>query len=276
MPRFNRVSDTPIVTIGEPRELNPPDETRRREEFKRLIRGYKRSDSINVLSLAVEDQAFYCKTLVKGVFEMVGVDHNKHTPCYQACVEKCVLTRVLEAQNWSGWGGYRDFTMKLSEIARHTMFFKVVHIMNAPSVVAAIAVKKLRHVDTNGKDDVSSLLTKAKTFEYAHASIQVWKPTHKVIRTDRPYDGLPLVDNEVTTLDEDRASTEDGDEDIEVLSMADVQQTRNQAQLMLEVQQFEEPRARPRTPTPPPPIVRKTEVTMTRQYNHTPCTLQGM
>ncbi|UKZ82970.1 hypothetical protein TrVFT333_010771 [Trichoderma virens FT-333] len=92
MPRFNRVSDNPIVTIGEPRELNPPGEMRQREEYKRLI--------------------------------------FRHQPA--------------EARRM------------------------------------------------------------------------------KIFRTDRPYDEPPLVD-EVTTLHEDRAGTEDGDEDIEVISMADVQ-----------------------------------------------------
>ncbi|KAH6603442.1 hypothetical protein Trco_008217 [Trichoderma cornu-damae] len=55
----------------------------------------------------------YCEVLVKGVFQMIGVDHTNHLPCYYTCVKKCVQTGVLKATTWSSWGGYRDVSVEV-------------------------------------------------------------------------------------------------------------------------------------------------------------------
>ncbi|KAL7940109.1 hypothetical protein V8C42DRAFT_349752 [Trichoderma barbatum] len=161
--------------------------------------------------------------------------------------KKCVSTGVMRTQQWSKRGGYRDFTDKLEVIDRRTKYYKRLHIMNAPSVVVAIAIEKLRHVDTNGKDNVTGQLI-------------------KIIRTNHVYEETDLADDTIILIEDATDLPVNEDAAIfDFISMDEVTQTRNQAQFMLEVQQFDNPFASPRTPTPPPPIMRTTKLSITRE-----------
>lgn len=47
-------------------------------------------------------------------------------------------------------------------------------MLNAASVVAAIAVKELRKITTDGKDEATAAMLDIKACEYAHVSIKNW------------------------------------------------------------------------------------------------------
>ncbi|PNP59796.1 hypothetical protein THARTR1_00675 [Trichoderma harzianum] len=68
------------------------------------------------------------------------------------------------------------------------------------------------------------------------------------MRTDLPYEGLPLMDEQDAVRE--TAIEELDDDGVDDLSMEDGHQTDNH-----KVQQFDYPRAYPREPTPPVPII---------------------
>ncbi|KAH6603966.1 hypothetical protein Trco_007412 [Trichoderma cornu-damae] len=264
------------------------------DEFKKLEKGYQGQDAVNIATLSREDEMAYCEVLVKGVFQMIGVDHTDHLPCYFTCVKKCVQTGVLKATTWSSWGGYRDVAQKVKQLARQTDSTGRFHILNAPSVVAAIAVKRMRKMETDGTDFITTLLLRYKVFEFAHLSVLCFElyPDNKIIPTNqvRPAPSMTLageepsttVDSEETTIadatmmpelntsaadEPDTPEPNDGSENIvtlEPIAMTADDDHRNVAGLMLICQQHEAPGTRRRTTPPPPPVVVTTKMTITR------------
>ncbi|KAL6886877.1 hypothetical protein GGI43DRAFT_417978 [Trichoderma evansii] len=73
----------------------------------------------------------------------------------------------------------------IEEKTRQTEFY---HIFPATSVVAAIAVKRLRQIVTDAKDIVTAQYLHYKTFELAHVSIRHFMEARQcLIQTDLPY-----------------------------------------------------------------------------------------
>ncbi|KAL6789854.1 hypothetical protein J3E68DRAFT_88245 [Trichoderma sp. SZMC 28012] len=89
---------------------------------------------------------------------MIGLEKEDHRDCYVACINRCISTHAPKATKWSQWGGYRDFCEKLKQAVDLTKEHSVRYTLNSPIVIAAIAVKILQNVDTNGRDAITGLL----------------------------------------------------------------------------------------------------------------------
>ncbi|KAF3067741.1 hypothetical protein CFAM422_008352 [Trichoderma lentiforme] len=89
---------------------------------------------------------------------MIGLEKEDHRDCYVACINKCISTHTPKATKWSQWGRYRDFCGKLKQAVDFTKEYHVRYILNASTVIAAIAVKILRNVDTNRRNAITGLL----------------------------------------------------------------------------------------------------------------------
>lgn len=89
---------------------------------------------------------------------MISLEKENHRDCYVACINKCISIHAPKATKWSQWDGYRDFCEKLKQAVDLTKEHRVRYILNSPTVIAAIALKILRNVDTNGRDVITGLL----------------------------------------------------------------------------------------------------------------------
>ncbi|KAM0259361.1 hypothetical protein ACHAQJ_003393 [Trichoderma viride] len=281
MPRKRKDIPNPIVTLDRPRKAFRDLPGAHHASLRKPQNGYTGSDAVNLETMTEADERAYCETLVQGVFTLVGLDYQNYTACYNACVSKCMETSVAKAQTWSGWSGYRDVCQKMKKIAELTQRTEKYHILPATSVVAAIAVKRFRRIETDGKNMTTNYLIEYKTFEYAHLSIKNYTASGPFILVlDQQYIKSGAVrqyekDKEANTQDleteEEDSHDEMSDDDEDDLPLirdtktTDQGGVMNQAGIMLEVQQFEAKHARPREPCPPADITVTTSLKVTRQ-----------
>ncbi|KAK4075159.1 uncharacterized protein Triagg1_4823 [Trichoderma aggressivum f. europaeum] len=156
--------------------------------YMRLMKGYRGQDSADYSNVTPEQEREYCKAVVEKVFQLCAIERSDNEDCYNACVDKCVSTGVLRAKVWEEWGGYPDLSQKMARIAALTNQTGVYHLLDAETVVAAIAVKMNRTLKINGNDNVTTLLLKYKVFGLAHVSAKAWHiGDTKIIRTNKPY-----------------------------------------------------------------------------------------
>ncbi|KAL6884172.1 hypothetical protein HDV57DRAFT_516607 [Trichoderma longibrachiatum] len=104
-----------------------------------------------------EQYLIHCKHLVEGVFRIIDMNHEDYPDCYAACVEKAVNTKILNVRNWSSWGGgggYRHFRELVIDAAAYISETNEVHLPNTPSMVAAMAIRKLRCFEPSKDDDL--------------------------------------------------------------------------------------------------------------------------
>ncbi|KAL6787333.1 hypothetical protein J3E68DRAFT_445180 [Trichoderma sp. SZMC 28012] len=259
-------TSNPTVRVSAPKDHPWPTKNEDvQAEYKKLRKGYAGEDAINYLTLQKDQERQLCEVLVKDLFSLIDVDVNDHFACFTACVDKCVATKVVRATLWSTWGGYRDFTVKLKEIAARTTYFKTYYIMPAPTVVAAAAVKKLRNVDTDGRDDTTALIDGCKVFEFAAASVEVWHSGQKAnIRTNHPYNGAKLVDDKALAALTGNTQLETDDDDVEFVRTSELAETRNRLPAMHVTMQLDQPWATMRSPSPEPPLMREVKYTLRR------------
>ncbi|KAL6907384.1 hypothetical protein GGI43DRAFT_380886 [Trichoderma evansii] len=174
-------SENPIIEIAKPLEGYMSDEEWHRE-WKKLM-------------------DIWYTALVTNVFKLIGLDPKDHVSCFHASVAKCKSTNVLTAETWSGWGGYEDVKEKMRYIARRTEATGRYHILNATSVVAAIAIKSMRRINTTGNDEVTLSLIKYKTFHFAAESVKSYTKTNTpIIQTNQPYPRPTPPSDIVTTV----------------------------------------------------------------------------
>lgn len=134
-------------------------------------------------------------------------------------------------------------------IVRRTEATGRYHILNAPSVVAAIAVKNMRRIVTNGKNKVTISMIKYHTFDFAAESVKNYTRTNKpIIQTNQPYPRAGDTDQAAAG-----ESIQEPDE-LEKQMVSDIIcvekyfMSKNQAGLMLQGREFEAPYAKPRHP----------------------------
>ncbi|PTB70830.1 hypothetical protein BBK36DRAFT_692 [Trichoderma citrinoviride] len=189
----------------------------------------------------VDDLDDVHRTLVKGAFALIGLDYDDYRQCYNACVDKCGGTGVLTATVWSKWGCYKGFKEKIEKVAQLTEQTGNYHIMDAPTVLCAIMVRKLRLIKPEKDDTASPMILKYKAFVFAHASVMNWKPNdHKVRPTNQVYKVIQQSGPASVNL-----TDTESDDSVEVdMSVP------NQADVLLRCQ------AKPREP-PPGPIFKK-------------------
>lgn len=141
-----------------------------------------------VMAFTAKERDDWIELLVKAVFRKEGMNWEQHKQCYEACKAKCTETRVLDAQNWSQWGGSRDVKQKLEEIEDLSEVDGILYILPAPSLIATIIVKYLRRVQTKGHNDDASLrLKNLKQFDYLQVAIRNYKTGIKYIASDVSY-----------------------------------------------------------------------------------------
>ncbi|KAL6789838.1 hypothetical protein J3E68DRAFT_412481 [Trichoderma sp. SZMC 28012] len=190
--------------------------------------------------------------LVTGVFHLIQVDPAEHQACFRKCVDKCVATGVLQAQNWLQWGGYNDLSFEMHTLARATRLTDDVHILDAPSVVAAIAFVMRRNAEGMGNDPLIALLINLNTFHYAHTSVEHWRAnagSGAIIRTTERYRGIILDGGVVINLDAEPVRAAGVRQPVTVVNetLVPVDHTvRNMAQFKLNMLQFDIPHSRPR------------------------------
>lgn len=159
-------SENPVIEIEKPLEDAMSDEEWHRE-WQSLNEHHNEPDANDIDNMSPQAVDDYYTEVVTGLFKLIDVDPKEHVSCFHACVAKCKSTNVLTAETWSGWGGYRDVKEEMRYIVRRTEATGRYHILNAPSVVAAIAVKNMRRIVTNGKNKVTISMIKYHTFDFA-------------------------------------------------------------------------------------------------------------
>ncbi|PKK48654.1 hypothetical protein CI102_6585, partial [Trichoderma harzianum] len=131
---------------------------RENERYKRLVKDYGGDDAINLATISKDQERDFSRLLVRGIFKMISLEKENHRDCYVACINKCISIHAPKATRWSQWDGYRDFCEKLKQAVDLTKEHRVRYILNSPTVIAAIALKILQNVDTNGRDVITGLL----------------------------------------------------------------------------------------------------------------------
>ncbi|KAM6476888.1 hypothetical protein HDV62DRAFT_238868 [Trichoderma sp. SZMC 28011] len=246
--------ENPIVTIDAPHD--PEQERLENEQYAKLMMSCGPPSIRGLENLSKQQYEMCCEALVANVFRLIETDPADHQACFRKCVDKCVTTRVLHAPNWLQWGGYKDLSIEMHQLAKATRRTGQVHILNAPSVIAAITVIGVRSIEVVGNDDLTALLINLKTFQYAHSSVEYWSADAgfgAIIHTTEAYVGPRLEGGLVIDLDTEPAIGQAA----AVINAKPVPvkiSTKNNAQLMLEMRQFEIPYSRPRTPSPAPSI----------------------
>ncbi|KAM0523808.1 hypothetical protein ACHAPE_001060 [Trichoderma viride] len=151
----------------------------------------------------------------------------------------------------------------MSEILTLSESSGYLHSLNAPIVVAAIAVKRLRRLETLGGDPVTIQMLHLKTFDFAQVAIENYDPTFKFIGTDLPYRNemtLSQVSERTKkkrkqdTKQRQKGENGNGLEKMEIgilyVDNADCYMVNNKAGVMLEMQQFEATDSKPKEQTP--------------------------
>lgn len=245
--------ENPIVTIDVPPELDPEQERLENDQYAKPTRGYGDLSASDFESLSKEEQELRYQDLVTGVFHLIQVDPAEHQACFRKCVDKCVATGVLQAQNWLQWGGYNDLSFEMLTLARATQLTDRLHILDAPSVVAAIAFIMRRNAEGMGNDYLIALLINLNTFHYAHTSVEHWRAnagSGAIIRTTERYLGVILDGGVAINLDDEPVRAAGVGQTVTVINETPVSvdhTVRNIAQFKLNMLQFDVPHSRPRT-----------------------------
>ncbi|KAK4060731.1 uncharacterized protein Triagg1_10668 [Trichoderma aggressivum f. europaeum] len=245
--------ENPIVTINVPPDSDPEQVRLKNETYIKPKGGYGGASASYFEGISKEEQEMRYQLLVTRVFHLIDVDPAEHQACFRKCVDKCVSTGVLQAQNWLQWGGYNDLSFEMHTIARATQLTGQVHILDAPSVVAAIAFITRRNAEGMGNDYLISLLINLNTFHYAHTSVEHWREeadSGAIIRTTERYRGLILDGGVVINLDAEPVSSAGVGKTVTTINTTPVSvdhTVRNIAQFKLNMLQFDIPHSRPRT-----------------------------
>ncbi|KAL7962329.1 hypothetical protein V8C34DRAFT_325205 [Trichoderma compactum] len=219
--------ENPIVTIDAPRDLDPEQERLENEQYAEPMIGYRPPGARDFEGISKRGQEVRCQMLVASAFRMIKTDPADHRACFRKCVDKCVTTG----------GGYKDLSVEMHQLAKATQRTGQVHILNAPSVIAAIAVIRLRNMEIVGNDDLTALLINLKTFQYAHSSVKYWSADAgfgATIHTTEPYVGPRVEGGLVIDLDAEPAIGQA----VTVINTTPVPvdiSMRNNAQLLLEM-----------------------------------------
>ncbi|PNP51626.1 hypothetical protein THARTR1_07743 [Trichoderma harzianum] len=112
--------ENPIVTINAPSDLDPEQERLENEPYAKLMGGYSGASASDFEGVSKEEQQKLCQALVTDLFYMIETDPADHRDCFRKCVDKCVTTGVLQAHNWLQWGGYKDLSVEMHQLAKAT------------------------------------------------------------------------------------------------------------------------------------------------------------
>ncbi|KAM0454378.1 hypothetical protein ACHAPV_008458 [Trichoderma viride] len=145
-----------IEDVEAPDEWQDPSEEIK-ARFHEISKNNRRvKDTIRALTQEQRDE--WVELLVQAVFEIANKDWRQYDDVYEASIVKCFRTRVLDAHQWSEWGGHRDVRAKLSEMYRFSEVDGYIHVLPAPTLVAIVAVKVLRNIQTKNNDDEANIL----------------------------------------------------------------------------------------------------------------------
>ncbi|OTA01239.1 hypothetical protein A9Z42_0015600 [Trichoderma parareesei] len=154
----------PLVFEDIPQHLSNEEVEAIRAKYQRYQRGYDGEDKLADV-LSNEDYIGCCKELTEGVVELAGVKPDDHRECFEACVGRCVSSKVLGMRTWSKWSGYRRFAELVKDAAAYTRETHMIYLPYAPVLVAAIAVRTLRSFEPRPGDEITPLITDLKMFD---------------------------------------------------------------------------------------------------------------
>jgi hypothetical protein len=117
------------------------------------------------------EQRACCEKIMRGAFFLVGVDPDAYPVCLQACVERAMSTMLLFTKAWSKWSGYKTLFAKMKLVQEYTDSTKQVHCPSAPTIMTAIALKRIRLVCCSGIDLSTTLMGQYKTVDMAPTAI---------------------------------------------------------------------------------------------------------
>ncbi|KAL7808636.1 hypothetical protein V8C26DRAFT_432309 [Trichoderma gracile] len=245
MPQGRRNAPNPVVRVSPPMGWTDQQLEEARKGYQKYQKGYVGNHAPVLLSDA--DIRLHSKKLVKRAFRLLQLEPEDFMDCFNACVDKCVDSGVLPATVWSKWGGYKACKEKLEKVRDLTEAHGNYHIIDAPTVVCAIIVRKFRLLEPDKNDSAADCIVKYRVFDFAHASVMNWKPNdHRIKPTDQIYKAVQP--RPTTVSDSDTSTVSDDDVAVDMT-------VRNVAGLMERCQQFQAIWAKPREPTPPPVIV---------------------
>lgn len=125
------------------------------------------------------------------MFTSVKRDIAKHSKAFEACIEKCNATQVLDAINWSKWGGAKDVKAKLITVDENSEFSGNLSILPAPNLVTTVIVVYLRGMKPQGVNASTRRLANPFQFNFIGFATDHWTSTQSYIQTDIPYKGNP-------------------------------------------------------------------------------------
>ncbi|KAL7965960.1 hypothetical protein HDV63DRAFT_407974 [Trichoderma sp. SZMC 28014] len=154
-----------------------------------------------ISSLTKDQRDEWTALLVQATFEIAGRDWRDHDEVYHACIAKCNRTRVLDAYQWSEWGGQNDARRKLSEMYRFSRQDRYIHVLPASTLVAIVVLKVLRNVQTRYNDDQATIMLRnLRQFDYLGFAIDNYKPGIKFIATDVPWGADPDLRTDIQPI----------------------------------------------------------------------------
>ncbi|KAM0523807.1 hypothetical protein ACHAPE_001059 [Trichoderma viride] len=192
MPPPNRQGVDLVVNVEKPDKWqDPPEEVKAR--FYKISKNNPRY-RWRAVTLTEDERDEWIDLLVQATFEMANKDWRQYGKVYEASVLKCKETRVLDGKVWSEWGGSRDVKAKLVEMYELSETDGYLYVLPAPSLVATVAVKILRNLQTrNNDDDASIRLDNLFQFDYLGFAIENYKPGAKYTATDVEYEIDPTA-----------------------------------------------------------------------------------
>ncbi|KAL7809832.1 hypothetical protein V8C44DRAFT_333564 [Trichoderma aethiopicum] len=128
--------------------------------------------------MSAEDYLINCKHLTEGAIRLIQMNHEDYPECYAACVKKAVDTRIPKGKTWSTWGGYRHFRELVNDPVSYTLKTNEVYLPYAMSMVAVMAIRKLRAFEPEKDSDV---VIQYKMFDHLQGLIKTWTPDTKLI-----------------------------------------------------------------------------------------------
>jgi hypothetical protein len=137
-----------------------------------------------VKNLSEAERNVWHKKILIDVFKMANVRKSDHARAFNDTVKKFARSRVLDATNWSEWGGYRAARDKLREMYMLAMDQEKLIILPAPILIAIVVLRQYRGVQTTGKDDASVIFKNLHQMSFVSFAIENYTRGIKFTTTD--------------------------------------------------------------------------------------------
>lgn len=111
------------------------------------------------------------------------MNQTEHRHPYDAAVDKCFNTRVLEAKDWSGWGGQRNLKISIEQLDEYSEMDGCLYILPDSTMIATVVVISLRRVQPRDTDDTLLRLRLLRQLDHLALAIKHHNPLARPIVT---------------------------------------------------------------------------------------------